>query len=208
MTLLVRSIDGVAARDLESVGGKAANLRELQRADFPVPDGFILTTEAYLQAAQAAGVDPREPDSAAERLRGAAVPEAVAAAACEAYATLGGGAVAVRSSATAEDLPGASFAGQQDTYLNVEGETALLDAIGRCWASLWNERAVAYRAANAIDPAGVRLAVVDQKMVPASAAVVLFTADPLTGQRQRAAIDASASPISSRSPRSRCVRRA
>ena len=125
MTLLVRPIDDVVAHDLESVGGKAANLGELQRADFPVPDGFILTAVAYLQAAQAAGVDPREPESAAERLRGAAVPEAVAAAACQAYTTLGGGAVAVRSSATAEDLPGASFAGQQDTYLNVEGEAAL-----------------------------------------------------------------------------------
>jgi phosphohistidine swiveling domain-containing protein len=109
---------------------------------------------------------------------------------CAAYATLGNSNVAVRSSATAEDLPGASFAGQHDTYLNVVGEADLLDAIRRCWASLWNERAVAYRRANGIDEASVRLAIVVQQMVQATAAGVLFTADPLTGKRQWAAIDA------------------
>src|SRR5690348_8074456 len=98
--------------------------------------------------------------------------------------------LAVRSSATAEDLPGASFAGQQDTILNVTGEEALLDAVRRCWASLWNERAVAYRAANGIDDATVALAVVVQRMVDAAAAGVLFTANPITGTRHRAAVDA------------------
>jgi pyruvate,water dikinase len=192
MTVLVRSIAEVRTGDLETVGGKAANLGELLRAGFHVPDGFVLTTEAYQRAASLAGVDPQNPVDAAERLRAAAVPEAIAATAAQAYAQLGGGRVAVRSSATAEDLPGASFAGQQDTYLNVSGEAALLDAIRRCWASLWNERAVAYRDANAIEPAGVSLAVVVQKMVDASAAGVLFTADPVTGQRRSAAIDAIA----------------
>ena len=103
---------------------------------------------------------------------------------------LGGGSVAVRSSATAEDLPGASFAGQQDTYLGIEGGDALLDAIRRCWASLWNERAVAYRAANGIDDGSVALAVVVQRMVDARAAGVLFTADPITGRRDTSVIDA------------------
>src|SRR6185437_9981054 len=127
--MLVRRIEEVTAADVDSAGGKGANLGELTRAAFPVPEGFIITTEAYAQAARAAGVDPNEPADAAERLRTSDVPDGIAAAAREAYAALGGGAVAVRSSATAEDLPGASFAGQQDTYLNVDGEAALLDAI-------------------------------------------------------------------------------
>src|SRR5262249_7402781 len=127
---------------------------------------------------------------AAERLRTSPVPGEVATATRDAYAALGDGPVAVRSSATAEDLPGASFAGQQDTILNVTGEEALLDAVRRCWASLWNARAVAYRAANGIDDATVALAVVVQRMVDAAVACVLFTDDPIAGTRRRAAIDA------------------
>ena len=99
--------------------------------------------------------------------------------------------VAVRSSATAEDLPFASFAGQQDTYLNVIGADQVLDAIRRCWASLWTDRAVAYRAANGIDPRAVRLAVVVQRLVNAAVAGVMFTANPLTGRRSELVIDAS-----------------
>jgi pyruvate,water dikinase len=99
--------------------------------------------------------------------------------------------VAVRSSATAEDLPFASFAGQQDTYLNIVGEDALLDAVRRCWASLWTERAVSYRIRNHIDPHTVRLAVVVQRMIDVAVAGVLFTANPLTGRRRQAVIDAS-----------------
>jgi pyruvate,water dikinase len=176
--MLVRPLDQVGAGDLDSVGGKAANLGELIRAHFRVPDGFALTTQAYTSAALAAGVDPADPSHAGDRLRTVAIPEHIARVTLEAYAALGSGPVAVRSSATAEDLPGASFAGQQDTYLNVVGSEALLDAVRRCWASLWNERAVAYRAANAIDDASVGLGVVVQRMVPASAAGVIFTADP------------------------------
>src|SRR5437870_7201037 len=174
------------------VGGKGANLGELARAGFPVPNGFVLTTRAYALAAEAAGVDPARPAEAAERLRAAPMPEAIANAARKAYAALDAERVAVRSSATAEDLPGASFAGQQDTYLDVSGEESLLDAIRRCWASLWNERAVAYRHAYGVDDTRVTLAVVVQEMVDASAAGVLFTADPVTGRRRRAAIDAVA----------------
>src|SRR5438128_7052004 len=99
--------------------------------------------------------------------------------------------VAVRSSATAEDLPFASFAGLQDTYLNVVGLAAVLDAVHRCWASLWTERAVVYRATNGIDHTGVSLAVVVQRMVDAAVAGVMFTADPVTGRRRQAVIDAS-----------------
>src|SRR5256714_3470319 len=166
--LVVRRIDEVSAADVDTAGGKGANLGELARAKFAVPDGFILTTEAYALAARAAQVDAQDPPAAAVRLRTSAMPETIAAAAGQAYAALGGGPVAVRSSATAEDLPGASFAGQQDTYLDVLGEEALLDAVRRCWASVWNERAVAYRRANGVDDGGVRLAVVVQRMVDAA----------------------------------------
>ena len=99
--------------------------------------------------------------------------------------------VAVRSSATAEDLAYASFAGQQDTYLNVVGDDAVVDAVRRCWASLWTERAVSYRNANGIDHRDVALAVVVQRMVDATVAGVMFTANPVTGTRHETVIDAS-----------------
>jgi rifampicin phosphotransferase len=187
----IQPVSSIRASDGSVAGGKGANLGELIAAGFPVPDGFVVTTEAYVLAAREASVDPADPAAAAERLRTSDVPAPIAAAALEAYRALGGGPVAVRSSATAEDLPGASFAGQQDTYLNVAGEDALIDAIRRCWASLWNERAVAYRRANGIDDQGVALAVVVQRMVDAHAAGVLFTADPITGRRGRAVVDAA-----------------
>jgi rifampicin phosphotransferase len=188
---IVRPLADVRASDLGSVGGKAANLGELVVSGFPVPDGFVLTTDAYHSAAQGAGVDTSRPEEAAERLRTVDLPQAVVKTVLEAYRGFGRGPVAVRSSATAEDLPGASFAGQQDTYLGVEGDGQLLDAIRRCWASLWNERAVAYRRDHRIDDEGVGLAVVVQRMVDATAAGVLFTADPITGRRERAVIDAA-----------------
>ena len=190
--MIVVSLRSLRTTDVSVAGGKGANLGELLRAGFAVPDGFVLTTAAYIAAARAAGVDPNDPVAAADRLRRAEVPEEIADAARRAYGELGAGPVAVRSSATAEDLPGASFAGQQDTFLDVTGEDALLDAIRRCWASLWNERAVSYRRANEVDDASVALAVVVQRMVDAAAAGVLFTADPVTGRRTRAVVDAVA----------------
>jgi pyruvate,water dikinase len=97
----------------------------------------------------------------------------------------------VRSSATAEDLPNASFAGQQDTYLHIIGRSAVLDAVRRCWASLWTERAVVYRSTNGIDHRAVRIAVVIQQMIESRIAGVLFTANPVTGRRRQAVIDAN-----------------
>ena len=108
-----------------------------------------------------------------------------------AYTDLGERPVAVRSSATAEDLAEASFAGQQETYLNVRGRDALLAAVVRCWASLWTERAIACRARQGVDATGVRLAVVVQTMVPADAAGVLFTANPDNGRRDEVLISAA-----------------
>ncbi|MGW0479706.1 PEP/pyruvate-binding domain-containing protein [Nonomuraea sp. NPDC003214] len=181
---------------LDEVGGKGANLGELTRAGLPVPPGWVLTTRAYRQAAAAAGLDgviAAGGDGLAEKARSrlleTPVPPEVAEAVLAAYTP--GRAVAVRSSATAEDLPFASFAGQQDTYLNVVGEQALLDAVRRCWASLWTDRAVAYRESNGIDHAAVSLAVVVQDMVDARVAGVMFTANPVTGRRHEAVIDAS-----------------
>ena len=188
--MLVRSLDELTAPDLPEAGGKGANLGELRRAQFPVPDGFVITTAAYALAAESAGVTGETPATARVRLAGSPVPSGIADAVREAYRALGAPAVAVRSSATAEDLPDASFAGQQDTVLGVTGEDAVLDAVRTCWASLWNDRAVAYRQTHDVPARGLRLAVVVQRMIDAESAGVLFTADPITGRRRRAAIEA------------------
>jgi pyruvate,water dikinase len=188
--VLVRSLDELTAADLSEAGGKGANLGELRRARFPVPNGFVITSAAYALAAEAAGVTGETPATARVRLAASAVPTGIADAVREAYRALGAPPVAVRSSATAEDLPDASFAGQQDTILSVIGEDAVLDAVRRCWASLWNDRAVAYRQSHDVPAQGLRLAVVVQRMVDAESAGVLFTADPITGRRKRATIEA------------------
>ncbi len=182
---------------LPLVGGKAANLGVLTCAGLPVPQGFCVTTEAYRRVAGLAGADEvlavaAETGGLAARMR-----ELILAAPVPADIVAAIGAydadepVAVRSSATAEDLPYASFAGQQDTFLNVMGRDAVLDAVRRCWASLWTDRAVAYREANGIDHRSVRLAVVVQRMVQSEVAGVMFTANPVTGRRRQAVIDAS-----------------
>jgi len=175
---LVIDLARAGGAPLATVGGKAAGLGRLLDAGFAVPDGFCITTAAYARAATAAGLDD------------------VSAAVREAYRELRRDGeddvpVAVRSSATAEDLPDASFAGQQDTFLNVIGTEAVLDAVRRCWASLWTDRAVSYREQAGVDHAGVRLAVVVQRMVDAEVAGVLFTADPVTGSRRRSVVDAA-----------------
>lgn len=195
---------------LALVGGKAANLGEMTRAGLPVPPGFCVTTAAYEQVASEATLEalldaqaanPANPAQLAELAQAArtlilnaAIPEPVAASITSAYRFFCAGEpipVAVRSSATAEDLSFASFAGQQETYLNIVGSKALLDAVRRCWASLWTDRAVSYRASLGLDQRKVRLAVVVQRMVEAEVAGVLFTANPVTGQRRQAVIDAN-----------------
>lgn len=194
---------------LPMAGGKAANLGELLRAGVPVPGGFVLTTQAYHAASSnetiasklevLAHVDARDRSKLSalaaelrESILALPIPDEMAEAVVRAYTKdLEGCAVAVRSSATAEDLPDASFAGQQDTYLGVLGVKPLLDAIRRCWASLFNERAVAYRADRNIDPRHVALAVVVQRLVDVKTAGVLFTANPVTGRRREAVIDAA-----------------
>jgi pyruvate,water dikinase len=195
--LLVVDLAEVGRSDIGLAGGKGANLGELARAHFPVPAGFIVTTDAYLTALRTAGLS----DGIAERARAApetmrdaianlSMPEHLRTAITRAYERLGG-TVAVRSSATAEDLPGAAFAGQHDSYLGILGADAVLQAVRSCWASLWNDRAIAYRRRLQLD-GDVAIAVVVQTMVHADAAGVLFTADPVTGARDRMVIDASA----------------
>jgi pyruvate,water dikinase len=190
---LVLALDELDATMLATVGGKAANLGELTGAKLPVPGGFCVTTEAYARVAPEFDLDgPELASRARELLLKAEVPADVEAAIRAAYEELGDKTpVAVRSSATAEDLPYASFAGQQDTYLHIIGADAVVDAVRRCWASLWTDRAVAYRTSNGIDHALVQLAVVVQQMVDAEIAGVLLTANPLTGRRREAVIDAS-----------------
>lgn len=206
-TSLVVDLSQLASASLATVGGKALNLGRLAAADFPVPLGFCLTTAGYRKAA------PTEMDVIAARLDGVRgrqeedrnglswrgreimaavpVPPDVEAAIRYAYTAMGSGPVAVRSSATAEDLPFASFAGQQDSFMDVVGAGAVVEAVRRCWASLWTDRAVAYRTTNGISHREVGLAVVVQQMVEADTAGVLFTANPVTGTRTETVIDAS-----------------
>src|SRR5215212_333405 len=204
--------DEIRKDDIVLAGGKGANLGELSHAGLRVPPGFVLTTAAYdafvesndigdAIAKLASGPRADEPaafEEAAERIRalftGGKVPEKMAEEVRAVYEKLGEGeetAVAVRSSATAEDLAGASFAGQQETYLNVRGAEVLLEALKNCWASLWTARAMAYRARQGIDPGTVSLAVVVQRMIEAEAAGVMFTANPTNGRRSEAVISAA-----------------
>ncbi|MFI6600309.1 PEP/pyruvate-binding domain-containing protein [Nonomuraea sp. NPDC050536] len=179
-----------SAADLATVGGKGASLARLTRAGLPVPPGFHITTEAYREFVAPFLAELLRTRDAGLFLRHD-VPEPIAAEIREAYAELGSDvAVAVRSSATAEDLPDMSFAGQQDTYLNIRGD-GLLEAVRRCWASLWNERAVAYREHNGVPHDDVALAVVVQELVDADAAGIMFTANPVTGDRGETVVNAS-----------------
>ncbi|MCX4649984.1 MULTISPECIES: rifamycin-inactivating phosphotransferase [unclassified Streptomyces] len=191
------------------VGGKGAHLGGLSRIEgIRVPGGFCVTTEAFRRVIEEApSIDDQldrlsrlNPDdreairtlSAQIRrtIEGIAILGDLAAAITHALARLGEQtAYAVRSSATAEDLPTASFAGQQDTYLNVVGPTAILQHVSRCWASLFTERAVTYRQRNGIDHRTVHMAVVVQQMVIPHASGILFTADPVTGNRKVATVD-------------------
>ena len=207
---LVLGLDEVDETQVADVGGKGAQLGGLSRIDgIRVPAGFCVTTNAFRRIlAEAPSIDDRldqlsrlNPDdreairtlSAEVRrtLEEIAIPGDLAAAITRALAQLGEhAAYAVRSSATAEDLPTASFAGQQDTYLNVVGPAAILQHVSRCWASLFTERAVTYRQRRGIDHRTVHMAVVVQRMVNPAAAGILFTADPVTSNRKVASVEA------------------
>jgi len=168
--------------ELATVGGKGESLARLARARLPVPSGFHVTTAAYRAFVTRHDLQERILSSDAAKIAALfaahEMPQDIARDILAAYREMGDEpAVAVRSSATAEDLPGMSFAGQQDTYLNIRGAEQVLDAVRRCWASLWTERAIAYRERNGVPHDDVALAVVVQELVPADAAGVMFTDD-------------------------------
>lgn len=191
------------------VGGKGANLGEMVKAGFPVPQGFCITTRAYRAFVQQSieinglfdqlgHVNPDDLEQTCklgqgirEHLQSMPMPDDIRADILKAFHATGKDkAYAVRSSATAEDLPSASFAGQQDTYLNIRGSEQLLKAIQNCWASLFTDRAITYRAKNNFDHRLVFLSVVVQEMVFPEVAGIMFTADPITGRRKTTSIDA------------------
>jgi rifampicin phosphotransferase len=205
--IFIKQFEELGRDDLDQAGGKGANLGELTRAGLPVPAGFVILTDAYrayvaehhlqdkITALAAASDDPAEYDEASAQIRAlfaAEISDPLRAEIAQAHPAFGEDVpLAVRSSATAEDLPEASFAGQQDTYLNVRGLEDLLVAVRDCWASLWTARAMAYRARQGIDPASVSLAVVVQRMVDAESAGVMFTANPSNGRRDETVISAA-----------------
>jgi rifampicin phosphotransferase len=210
MEQLIMFFSDINKSYLPYVGGKGANLGEMTAAGFPIPPGFCVTTSAYRSFIQTshemnnllASLDRVNPDDLAqvqnagsrirEHMESLAMPEDIRASILEAWQTIGANkAYAVRSSATAEDLPGASFAGQQDTYLNVFGAEQLLHAVKRCWASLFTDRAISYRVKNGFDHRSVFLSVVVQQMVFPEVSGIMFTANPITGHRKTITIDAS-----------------
>jgi len=196
---------------LEAAGGKGTSLSTMAGAGLTVPDGFIITTEAYRRFVdgnrlQAAILDQAAPEISGRTVsfeagskqiqklfEGAELSGEIRAGIRKAYAVLSEGepSVAVRSSANAEDLPDMSFAGQQDTYLNIRGEDALVDAVRDCWASLWTSRAISYRHEVGIEQDAVAMAVVVQLMVPSDISGILFTANPATGDRTEFIVNAS-----------------
>lgn len=209
MSLYTLDFSVIGTADHARVGGKCASLGQMTQAGVAVPPGFAVTTDAYAAmlddhglraeiARHMSGLDPYDLDSidrAAQairiRIRSHKLPEAVETEIRTAYAKMGDIPVAVRSSATAEDMPDASFAGQQDTYLWVRGIEDVLEKVRDCWASLYTTRAVAYREKNRIVHADVLMSVGVQKMVNAKAAGVAMSLDPLNGDRTKIVIDAS-----------------
>jgi pyruvate,water dikinase len=198
--------------DLALVGGKGANLGEMYNLGIPVPPGFVVTAQAYSHFIKTnhlkekirelvSHTNKNQPESytaVSEKIKklmlSAPIPKEISHEAMKAYAKLGNHfknpLVAVRSSATAEDLPTASFAGQQRTFLNVEGEANLVEAIRECWASLFEPRAIFYREEKGFDHFRVNLAIPVQKMVQSAVSGIMFTCDPVTGEKNRIIIDA------------------
>jgi pyruvate,water dikinase len=198
----------VGRGDVGLVGGKGANLGEMTRAEIPVPPGFIVTAQAYFRFLDDSGLRPRieeilsplDPQDSDELQRAskdikraiidAPTPEDIKKQVMEAYRKMGGGPVAVRSSATAEDLPEASFAGQQATFLNVVGDSNVVSAVKGCWASLFEARAIFYRAEGGFEHMKVGIAVPVQRMVQSDCSGVMFTCEPVTSDVSKIVVEA------------------
>ncbi|MGY6547952.1 MAG: PEP/pyruvate-binding domain-containing protein [Roseinatronobacter sp.] len=208
-TDLTANLTAIGSDDLALAGGKGASLGAMLGAGLPVPEGCAVLTQAYRDfvahngfdelvrhlVEDVPGEDPtvlaREAQALKDRFLSGAIPAHVAAAIAAAYAEIGAGLVVVRSSATAEDLPGASFAGQHDSFLNIEGPEAVAEAVRGAWASLWNPRAVSYRKRVGLDTVDIGISVVVQRMIDADRSGVLFTANPLDHRRDRMLLSAS-----------------
>ncbi len=204
-----RMLDKITKTDFSDVGGKGANLGEMINSSLPVPGGLVLLTASYRQFIKANGMeqkinsllgkvdenDLRGLEEAATKIqdlfKAAVIPDEILAGITSAYESIGKPEVAVRSSATAEDLPGTSFAGQYNTYLNVKGNEELYDTIKKCWASLWNYRALSYRVKQNINNSDLAHGVVVQKMVNAEKSGILFTANPVNGRRDQMLLNSS-----------------
>ncbi len=198
----------VGKEDIPLVGGKGANLGEMTQAKLPVPQGFIITAEAYFRFVkenkldvyiekETKGLNPEESnklEAIAQQLQKAVkefeLPKDLVDSITKAYDELGKGPVAVRSSATAEDLPGNSFAGQQATFLNIEGHEKLIKAVRECWASLFEARAIYYRIVNHFDHMKVGIAVPVQRMIQSEVSGIMFTVDPVASDLTKIVIDA------------------
>lgn len=194
---------------LDNAGGKGLHLCQMAAAGLPVPPGFVLTTAAYCDFVSANHLDmvlqrsievKGQPNTAAleaisKQIRAAfskgKLSASIKQSLLDAWKTLGSPAVAVRSSATAEDLPDLSFAGQQDTFLNITTEAMLCERVVDCWSSLWTARAIGYRLRQGVGQEGIALAVVVQQMVQSDVSGVMFTANPLNGSRLECVIDAT-----------------
>ena len=198
----------VTKNDIPIVGGKGANLGEMTNAGIPVPPGFIVTAAAYFDFIQKNALedkirallepldvrDSRKLQQAAEKVQAlvkdAPMPPATGKAIEEAYAKMGKGLVAVRSSGTAEDLPEASFAGQQATFLNIQGGKNVVEAVHGCWASLFGARAIFYRQEQGFDHFKVGIAVPVQRMVQSESSGVMFTVEPTRNDKGKIIIEA------------------
>lgn len=198
----------VTKEDVPTVGGKGANLGEMTKAKIPVPPGFIVTADAYfdfLEKSKIIGevqrlLKPLNPDNSnqlhqiagqvKQLIADTPIPPEIAGEISQAYDKMGGGLVAVRSSATAEDLPEASFAGQQRTFLNIEGKKEVIEAVLGCWASLFEPRAIFYRHQQGFDHFKVGIAVPVQRMVQSQASGVMFTIEPVTSDSNHIIIEA------------------
>ncbi len=210
MSVYVMHFNEVDRTNLPEVGGKGANLGEIRKAGFLIPSGFCIITSAYRDfIAESSEIyrffdllDQLKPDKTEEisklgkliqnHLLTVLIPQAIKLFILDAWKIVGEEqAYAVRSSATAEDLPTASFAGQQETYLNVKGSDQLLQAVQKCWSSLFTDRAILYRIKNGFDHRSVYLSVVVQQMVFPEVSGLMFTVDPVTGHRNTISIDAS-----------------
>ncbi len=205
----VRFLKEIEKNDLLLAGGKGANLGEMLKAGLPVPEGFVLLVNSYQRFTEynnlgknieklLAETNHEQPEAVKEATTeikkwffSGEIPADIKKEIDEIYRELGEPQVAVRSSATAEDLPGASFAGQYSTFLNVKGKEALYESIKKCWASLWNERAVSYRAKQNIHNQDLAHGVVVQKLVNAEKSGILFTANPVNGRRDEISLNAS-----------------